>query len=107
MIKPRQVMEFLREEVEGSSSEEKKEEEKTSSSSAPASTSMIKTMIKTTGERLTRESPNVRALLKRVVSKFFDNELEVELAAITAIQRIQLSKNDSSTLRYQEVRFYS
>ena len=58
--------------------------------------------IKTTGEHLYPSTPNVRQLLTKVVSKFFANELEVELATITAIQRIKLAKNDSSTLRLQE-----
>ena len=58
--------------------------------------------IKTTGEHLYPSTPNVRQLLTKVVSKFFANELEVELATLTAIQRIKLAKNDSSTLRLQE-----
>lgn len=102
VFKSKAVTNFLANTTDTTGSNKETKTSGTSTASVTLTEGTNASNIHITGERLYASTTDIRKLLSKVVSKFFANELEVELAAITAIQRIKLAKNDSSTLRLQE-----
>ena len=101
IFKPQKVMSYLAQYTKENAHDNDNNTGETKADTSKDDFTVVST-IRATGECLYSSTLNMYTSLKKVVAHFFDNELEVELDAITAIQRIQLQKNDSSTLRFQE-----